>query len=304
MIRSDRCLRSLPSQLICVLSFGIATLGAGAQEDMSSIRDQKARDAATQIQEMLADVQEYVCGGEISLRTAGEVRGKEVRNHIVDQIEWNFRRPNLAVHRGTSVKTVLPAWEGKKTDTYYNAAYRWTIETYPPGAGEKLADAKKMPPGLKRIAFINSYRQPKATKFDLNKFRDAGLADYFRDSIDVLLNPFKHCEIETITIEREDDEVWVFVANPRQGWDHPMKFISIRLTIGKSDGVVRETAYDGNEGNDWTFSISDVRLNPDLDDSVFEFTPPEGIDVEDGTDGMIEALLRMREYSRENKLSS
>ncbi len=72
-----------------------------------------------------------------------------------------------------------------------------------------------------------------------------------------------------------------------------MKYISISLTIGKTDGVLREASSNGSAGNNRTISIADVRLNPGIDDS--EFIPPEGVEVQDDTDRLIALILNRRE---------
>lgn len=65
----------------------------------------------------------------------------------------------------------------------------------------------------------------------------------------------------------------------------------IRVKVGKADGFPRELTYFDDEGSpSMKMSYRNVRLNIDLDDSLFVYTPPEGVAVIDLTEMIGDAL--------------
>lgn len=64
--------------------------------------------------------------------------------------------------------------------------------------------------------------------------------------------------------------------------------IVLTLSIGRDDDVLRQVSFKGQDGEtklELTFTLSDVKVNPELPESEFQFTPPSGATIEDLTPG-------------------
>ena len=58
----------------------------------------------------------------------------------------------------------------------------------------------------------------------------------------------------------------------------------IRVALGTEDGFIRKFEQINTDGVQFMSMIySDVKINPPINDSVFQYTPPEGANVIDGT---------------------
>ena len=270
-------------------------LNADAQENVGDITDSRTRDAAVEIQRKLATVQDYSCHAEFTqVMTVGKP-GEEQRVELADRAEVQFKRPNLG-HRRSETRKHLYSWfEGQVTDTYFDGTYWWQFQQPAADSGEKLADFREMEAGFERNLYIETHNKPKVFRYELQAFSDAGLNDQDRDRADILLRPFAECDMTSLRMEREDDDVWEFSARPRRVYPMRKEFTAVRLTIGRSDGVLREAYFDGGEAQNRSVLIIDVQLNPGLEDSVFRFTPPEEIEAKDGTEMMVQSLLKQRD---------
>jgi len=70
----------------------------------------------------------------------------------------------------------------------------------------------------------------------------------------------------------------------------------IEIWIGAEDGLVRKKlGYDSEDKEVMTEIRTDIEINPSLPDSLFIFTPPEGIQVMDITDSAIDMARKMKE---------
>lgn len=285
---------ALSTTFLCIT---FATYSACAQQDLSQIKDPAARAAAETIMEKLADVQEYSCVVDsVFLRTTGE-QGNVRQIEEVSRCEWYFRRPNLGMRRCEDLKKdTNPLSEGTVMETYYDGTYWWEYQQRPVGFGEKAADAAGITDIERRQEYIDFMERPWVIKYALQPFIDAGLDGYRGDQADILLRPFKYCNLKTLSLESETEDVWIFTAEPARGDWLPRSYVSERIVVGKADGVRRESNYDhGDLRGHGSITISNVRLNPELDDSTFHFTPPQGVRVVDDTDKRIEFLLKVRE---------
>ena len=53
--------------------------------------------------------------------------------------------------------------------------------------------------------------------------------------------------------------------------------------VEEGSGMIRKVLLVDFYGNGNQVELADLRLNPDLDDELFRFTPPAGVVVEDNT---------------------
>lgn len=272
----------------------LAAFSAGAQADVTDIPDSRTRDAVLEIQRKLAAVEAYTCQAHFAqVMTVGKP-GEELRIELADRAEVSFERPNLGHRRSETLKHLYAWFEGQVIDTYFDGTYWWQFQQPAADSGEKLANARKMEAGFERNLYIEDHNKPGVYRYELQAFSDAGLEHQDLDRGDILLRPFAECDMASLKIEREDDDIWVFTATPRRVYPMRKEFTTILLTIGKADGTLREASYDGGDDQNRSVAISDVRINPEFDDAVFRFTPPEGIEIQDGTEMMVRSLLKQR----------
>jgi hypothetical protein len=196
----------------CVAVMAVFSSTAMAQ-DLAQIDDPSARETVGRIVALLEDVSSYTCkarfSGAMLVGPAGDRREAE----FVNEAEIEFKRPDFGHRRQVTVKHPI-AWKtGEVTESYYNESYWWQCVVPEPGTGEKLADMREMPEGFDRIAFVEKQNQPKAYRYLLSAFVEADL-DVDGREVDVLLEPFADCQLDTLTIISEDEDAWVFNAAP------------------------------------------------------------------------------------------
>ncbi len=290
-------LHTFPTCAILALATALclAPIRVGAQENVAEIPDAKTRDAVLEIQRKLADVENYSCQAEFAQVMKIGKPGQEQRIALADQAEVIFKRPNLGHRRSKTLNHLYSWFEGQVTDTYFDGTYWWQFQQPAADSGEKLANARKMEAGFERNLYIEAHNEPKVYRYELQAFSDAGLNNQDRDRGDILLRPFAECDMASLRIDREDNDVYVFTAKPRRVYPMRKEYTAIRMTIGKADGLIREAFYDSGEEHNRTVIITDVRLNPGFDDAVFRFTPPEGVEVNDKTEMMTQSLIKQRE---------
>ncbi len=69
---------------------------------------------------------------------------------------------------------------------------------------------------------------------------------------------------------------------------------SAKVWISTKDGLPRKMVFHTPTGEEMmSQEFRNVEVNPTLDPSLFEFTPPEGVQVTDMTDGIINMLATM-----------
>jgi len=114
-------------------------------------------------------------------------------------------------------------------------------------------------------------------------------------------NPFQFFQPESIshirTEEIDGSKACVFHGLPGKSDVQKMPFApaKIELWIGADDGLVRKTVFFNEEGKEMmSQSYTNIRLNIEVADSQFDFTPPEGVQVADMTEGTINMMKEMK----------
>ena len=99
------------------------------------------------------------------------------------------------------------------------------------------------------------------------------------------------------TEEIDGSRVCVFQGLPGKTGLQKMPFApaKIEMWIGADDGVVRRMIMLNEEGKEMmSQSYTNIQLNIEIADSQFEFTPPEGIQAVDMTEGTISMMTEMK----------
>ena len=108
-----------------------------------------------------------------------------------------------------------------------------------------------------------------------------------------MLKPFESAKPGTLGLVSQDANSWILnaqVNEPILGMQS-LRGMSAQLTIDKTTGMLREIAMDDQAASiSVRMTISDVKINPDLPDSMFAFAPPDGVPVMDMTDTYIQQM--------------
>lgn len=151
--------------------------------------------------------------------------------------------------------------------------------------------------------------QPKmkiAQKVDLEKII-AETGDNTRQKNGDPSNPFQSLNRDSVVYVRTENidgkDVYVFQGIPRATEKKDMPFMPAKIEIGldADNGMIRKLVMLNDEGKEtMSQSYSNVQLNMDIPDSEFEFTPAEGVQVMDMTEGTLN-MIRQSKQGEEKK---
>jgi outer membrane lipoprotein carrier protein len=145
-----------------------------------------------------------------------------------------------------------------------------------------------------------------ATKMDMKKLKAAGQNQSGIGANADITNPFKGIPEDKVNYveEKDTDEgrAYVFEAYPDLGGkmppgapEHQMLPKKMVMWISADTGLPVKIIMIGENGNTMMEQdYSDFQINPEIDDSVFEFTPPEGVQVMDMTEGAMNMMQQMQ----------
>jgi outer membrane lipoprotein-sorting protein len=177
--------------------------------------------------------------------------------------------------------------------------------------GGKFRMESTMPPNQKQIIVsdgktIYTYMplMKMVQKMDVERMK-AALGDKFKDQFNdpANSNPLKGMDAKSLKYygtETLNDEP-VYVVEGKIGGDlDKMKSMmptvpeTAKFWISTKDGLPRKLIFHNNTGAEMmSQEFSHVEVNPKLDPSLFEFTPPKDAQVTDMTDGVINMLATM-----------
>jgi len=146
--------------------------------------------------------------------------------------------------------------------------------------------------------------QPKmnmAMRIDMEKVAAETKEEPAGEKTEDISKPFQSCQQESISHVRSDEidggKAHVFQGQPEKSDRKKTPFdpAKIELWIGADDGLVRKMIFLDEEGNQMmSQSYTNVQLNVEAADSQFEFTPPEGVQVVDMTEGTVNMMKEMK----------
>jgi len=147
--------------------------------------------------------------------------------------------------------------------------------------------------------------QPKmnlAMRIDLEKVAAETEEDPAGQKTTDISKPLQSFQRESISHVRTEDiegsKVCVFEGLPgKQGLQKmPFAPAKIEMWIGAGDGLVRRMIMFNEEGKEMmSQSYTNIQLNVEAADSQFKFTPPEGVQVVNMTEGTINMMKEMKE---------
>jgi len=152
-----------------------------------------------------------------------------------------------------------------------------------------------------KTAWMYQPKMKMATRIDLEKVAAETKEEPVGQKTADICKPLQCLQRESIshvrTEEIDGSKVCVFQGLPGKSGLQKMPFnlAKIETWIGADDGVVRKMIMFNEEGNEMmSQSYTNIQLNIEVADSQFEFTPPEGIQVVDMTEGTIAMMKEMK----------
>jgi outer membrane lipoprotein-sorting protein len=145
-----------------------------------------------------------------------------------------------------------------------------------------------------------------ATKMDLSKIKAAGQDQSGIGGQADITDPFKGLMKDAIkyveTKETDEGKVYIFETKPDFGGQtppgaegHQMLPEKVIVWISTETGLPTKTVMIGKNGASMMEqTYSDFQINPEISDSIFEFTPPEGVQVMDMTQGAMNMMQQMQ----------
>ena len=247
-------------------------------------------EAIKQIAEKLAVVNEYIW----TMKVVSETPGTNTSN--TEQIV--FRRPGFLFSKETQFEHVLKDMIGQLTWNYDDGKTRIVHTQKAQGSEKFLIERMQGLPEQSLQDLIKKHRTPKAYKYDLNQFRQAGIEPEIVWPKGRLINPFSSYDPAKLRLAKETEDAWEFSARPR----YPMPGVAeIRVTIRKKDGVLRKIRFYGSENSTMSFSEPNINPEPKIDDQLFIYKQPPGTVVKDSTPDLIESLKGQFSQTNEQK---
>jgi outer membrane lipoprotein-sorting protein len=246
------------------------------------VPDPKAREITGQIDQKLSVIKSASC--EIAKTNITE------RGNLEDRLSFCFQKPDLYFSKSTNVKHPLLFLQNSTTYLVMDGKFLWQYIQNAPGSGKTVFQGKNIPQE-KAEAFIKQHETPKILRYDISRLRQAGNNEIeFIMATDLFINPFYLCDPLSLKLEREDETTWWFLG--KSAWKQlDPNLESVRLFIGKEDGVLQKQEFMDKDGKTfYTEEVSNVKINPEFPPNQFIFNPPQGIEVKDMTEAVLNPL--------------
>jgi outer membrane lipoprotein-sorting protein len=177
--------------------------------------------------------------------------------------------------------------------------------------GDRFRMESKMPPNQTQIivsdgktTYTYMPMMKMLQKMDMARVK-AALGDKYKNQFNdpSNSNPLKGMDAKSLkyygTETLNDESVYV-IEGKLGGEMEKMKSVmptvpeTAKFWISTKDGLPRKLVFHTGTGTEMmSQEFSNVEVNPKLDPALFEFTPPEGVQVTDMTDGVINMLATM-----------
>jgi outer membrane lipoprotein-sorting protein len=152
-----------------------------------------------------------------------------------------------------------------------------------------------------KTAWMYQPKMKMVTRIDLEKVAAETKKEPAGQETTDICKPLQCLQRESIshvrTEEIEGSKVCVFQGLPgKSGFQKmPFNLAKMEMWVGADDGVMRKMIMFNDEGNEvMSQSYTNIQLNIEVADSQFEFTPPEGVQVLNMTEGTIAMIKEMK----------
>ena len=139
------------------------------------------------------------------------------------------------------------------------------------------------------------------TKINLEKIAAETKQGVGKQMAGDISKPFQVFQRESISYIRtgkmDGGKVYVFQGVPKTAemQQTPFAPAKMEMWIGVDDGLLRKMIMFNEKGKEtMSQSYTNIELNMEVADSQFEFTPPEGVQVTDMTEGTLNMIKQMK----------
>jgi outer membrane lipoprotein-sorting protein len=186
-----------------------------------------------------------------TIRTQGTSSGDTVSS--VAQTHFHYRQPNMIYYKATGRTPLVWVCDGKRLITYAPEAKSYRQTDAPPGLTSFFRMVRFDNPGLNELALLAG-RQPEGVLNHLRLGKDVRIEGAATRSVSGDIVSLTHAGKEKVEARQT---LWI---------DTKTYMIRRNLVVVKR----------GNETTRWDETMHEVRINPDLSDDEFKWTPPPG----------------------------
>lgn len=165
-----------------------------------------------------------------------------------------------------------------------------------------------------RVQWMYQPQMKMAIKLDLGKLEEAGVGELQEEKAGKdITKPFAGMERGSIKYLGKENldgrKVYVFEGKPKpsaKGGFARMRGMSpperMKVWIGVEDGLLYKQVFYNEKGAEMmSMEFGEVQVNIPIRDEEFSFTPPEGVQVVDMTEGTINMLKALKEAGKEGE---
>lgn len=251
----------------------------------ANAQDAKTKAALDAIKGKTSQIKEFTCVVDQVERTS--------KGEIISSEEQGYRSPDHFYLKKTITKHLIPTLIGKYhviSDGKQLALYT----AHPAGSGDFYMGEKfQKLPEAERMRLKSEHETPKIAKYDFARLKQAGVTPdsaMFEMIGGLSIRPMQFfqdiapaVDMNSMQLKSEDGDNWRFEC--ATGANSPGGDEKLQIVVAKQDGLVRQVSIRDTN----VFTVKDIRLNPGLQDKVFDTTPPAGVQVADKTDELIQS---------------
>jgi len=191
----------------------------------------------------------------------------------------SFKRPHFYAITEVHAKHPSPKLAELTATTVIDGQMWWELRQPAPGSGKRVLERMGKTPTEKDADFIARHDAASVLQRNFPVLQRAGATDdVLAEEMKSPLAPFALCDKSTLKLESQDDNLWVFTARARTSLENVPE--SLRLNVSKADGMLRALRADSTDGkSNLSIVVEEIQINPQLADTVFQFTPPPGVAV-------------------------
>ncbi len=151
-----------------------------------------------------------------------------------------------------------------------------------------------------RITWVYQPQMKMVTKIDLERVTAEMKEKMGESNSGDISKPFQGFQQETLSYRIKKaggEKFYVFQGLPKIPERQKMTFSPARMEmwLGADDGLARKIIMFTEEGKEMMSQVyTNVKINVSIADSRFEFTPPEGVQVMDMTEGSVNMMREMQ----------
>lgn len=188
-----------------------------------------------------------------------------------------FRRPAYHKSETRVVTGEFPYYPGSVTRHIIDGESMWQHFIPAPDFGKEVASVQGIKEEKPRNRIVRVNQEEKINRFRLDDLHLSGRSEFEMTHSGLLVRPFSLCKADSLALQEKTPDEWIFkTAKSDKNPEAP----EITMRFGRNDGILREFILIASDGTIMArMTISNVRINPDLDPSDFQFEKPENVKI-------------------------